>query len=151
MTSSLFYPFFERGLLQLHDEIMQYPSEESIWEVHGKVKNPSGNLCLHLCGNLNHFIGAILSNNGYIRNREAEFTLSGINKAGLLKQIESTQKMISVYFASTDPSIFDKIFPDTTFGQDKTTEWVLIHLLNHFNYHLGQINYKRRLFENPIL
>jgi hypothetical protein len=38
------------------------------------ISNSAGNLCLHLIGNLNHFIGATLGNTGYVRNREQEFS-----------------------------------------------------------------------------
>jgi len=63
----------ERDLNKLEEEINLYSSEETIWKIDREIKNSGGNLCLHLCGNLQHFIGAILGKTGYIRNRDNEF------------------------------------------------------------------------------
>ena len=69
---------FDRDLSKLEEEIKLYPTEESVWGVSGDIKNSGGNLCLHLCGNLQHFIGAVLGKTEYHRNRDLEFSASGI-------------------------------------------------------------------------
>ena len=69
---------FQRDLEKLKTEISSYKDEKKIWVISGEVKNSAGNLCLHLCGNLQHFIGAVLGNSGYVRNRDAEFTRKNV-------------------------------------------------------------------------
>ncbi len=69
---------FLRDLEKLKTEISSFKDEKKIWEISGEIKNSAGNLCLHLCGNLQHFIGAVLGNSGYIRNRDAEFSRKNV-------------------------------------------------------------------------
>ena len=70
---------FQRDLEKLKTEITSYNDKNKMWEVKGKISNSAGNLCLHVCGNLQHFIGAVLGNSGYGRNREAEFNKKNVN------------------------------------------------------------------------
>ena len=69
---------FLRDLDKLKTEITSFKDEKKIWEISGDIKNSAGNLCLHLCGNLQHFIGAVLGNSGYVRNRDAEFSRKNV-------------------------------------------------------------------------
>ncbi|MEQ8424809.1 MAG: DinB family protein [Cyclobacteriaceae bacterium] len=134
-----------RDLDLLAAEISAYPSESSLWIIKGDIKNSGGNLCLHLVGNLQHFIGAVLGNTGYKRNREAEFSDKDIPKEDLLSQIEETKKAIIATFAQLDSSKLGEEYPIQVFGEPMTVEYFLIHLATHLTYHRGQINYHRRL------
>ena len=78
---------FERDLKKLISELEAYKDEENIWKVSGNISNSTGTLALHLVGNLKHFIGAVMGNTGYIRNREAEFSLRNIPRAQLIMQV----------------------------------------------------------------
>ncbi len=134
-----------RDLDQLEKEISLYPTLSSLWEIRGDIKNSGGNLCLHLCGNLQHFIGAILGSSGYIRNREKEFNLSGISAKDLVREVITTKEAIKQALAKMDPSYLEKNYPIPVFEEPMTTMYFLIHLTAHLEYHLGQINYHRRL------
>ena len=70
--------FYNRELKKLREEIAAYPSEESLWLIAGQIKNPSGNLCMHLVGNLNTYIGARLGGTDYVRDRPLEFAGRGM-------------------------------------------------------------------------
>jgi hypothetical protein len=135
----------ERDLNKLVEEINLYTSEELVWNIKGDIKNSGGNLCLHLCGNLQHFIGATLGNSGYIRNRDNEFTAKGVSRDKLIIEIQSTKKSIQTTLSNLDKSILEKEYPIEVFGYPMTTMFFLIHLTSHLEYHLGQINYHRRL------
>ena len=137
-----------RDLSKLKVEIQSYSAEKEIWELRGEIKNSAGTLCLHLCGNLQHYIGAVLGNSGYIRNREAEFSKRNISKVELLKDVNETIRLVSLVLNKLDESITGKIYPEEVFGNPMTTGYFLIHLAGHLNYHLGQINYHRRLNQN---
>jgi len=144
-----------RDLEKLKTEISSYKDETKIWKISGdtrldggQVKNSAGNLCLHLCGNLQHFIGAILGNSGYVRNRDAEFSKKNVPLTELVKEIDETIKVIKLTLESLTDAELNKIYPSNIFGEGTTTFTFLIHLATHLNYHLGQINYHRRLLDS---
>jgi uncharacterized damage-inducible protein DinB len=135
----------ERDLHKLEEEINLYPTEESIWSIAGEIKNSGGNLCLHLCGNLQHFIGAILGQTGYIRNREQEFSAKGIPKSELVAEIKRTKEAVKSSLQNLDTSLLLNEYPIPVFKYTMNTMHFLIHLTAHLEYHLGQLNYHRRL------
>jgi len=85
---------FLRDLEKLKTEISSFKDEKNLWKISGEIKNSAGNLCLHLCGNLQHFIGSVLGNSGYIRNRDAEFSRKDIPLKELVDEIELTMKVV---------------------------------------------------------
>jgi hypothetical protein len=134
-----------RDLQKLKEEINLYPTDDLLWKVEGEIKNSAGNLCLHLCGNLQHFIGAVLGNSGYVRNRDNEFAAKGLSKQELLAEIENTIHAVNPVLKTINPAILIKTYPIQVFEYPITTTLFLIHLTAHLGYHLGQINYHRRL------
>ena len=136
---------FSRDLGLLADEINAYPTEESLWAIDGQIKNTGGNLCLHLCGNLQHFVGAVLGKSGYVRDREAEFSDKGIHKATLLGQVRATREIVNTTLGQLTGAQLAEEYPIQVFGEPMGTGYFLIHLLAHLTYHRGQINYHRRL------
>lgn len=139
---------FTRDLNKLKTEIESYQNEDVIWKIEKNISNSAGNLCLHLVGNLSHFIGAILGNSGYIRNRDLEFSLKDIPRPELVQQIEKTIEVINSSLENLSAEDMAKEYPLEPFGYKMTTEYFLIHLIAHLDYHLGQINYHRRLLDN---
>ncbi|MGE5107961.1 MAG: DinB family protein [Sphingobacteriales bacterium] len=135
---------FTRDLIRLKEEINLYTEEEKIWEVKEGISNSGGNLCLHLCGNLQYFIGAILGDSGYIRNREAEFKLKNITRTKLVDEIEATITVVTDTLEQVTKKDLEKDYSLQVFGEPMTTEYFILHLAGHLNYHLGQINYHRR-------
>ncbi len=144
MTESV-KSLFTRDLNQLKKEIESYQNEEAIWKIDKDILNSAGNLSLHLVGNINHFIGSILGNSGYLRNRELEFSLKNIPKTELILQIEKTIEVVHSSLDQLSEEDLKKEYPIQALGYPMTTEYFLIHLFGHLNYHLGQINYHRRL------
>lgn len=140
--------FFERELLKVKEEIGLYPNERDIWEIPPGIANSGGTLCLHLIGNLNHFIGATLGNSGYVRNRELEFSARNVPRAELIEQLDATVEVVGKTLQAFPESDFDKNFPLDKHGKEVTNAYMILHLLTHLNYHLGQINYHRRLITN---
>ena len=136
---------FERDLKKLEAEISQYGSENKLWKIAGAITNSAGNLCLHLCGNLQHYIGTQLGNSGYVRNRPLEFSAKGLSKENLLNEIRTTKAIVLETLKNLSDSDLEKIYPEEVLGYPMTTGFFLTHLFGHFGYHLGQINYHRRL------
>ena len=136
---------FQRELQKLEDEIKSFPDETLLWKVSGDVKNSAGNLCLHLCGNLQHFIGASLGKTGYIRNRDAEFSTKNSSKEKLIDEIKNSKRAVKTALDAISSNDLQKIYPQNFLGKEVSAEYFLIHLISHFDYHLGQINYLRRI------
>jgi uncharacterized damage-inducible protein DinB len=138
---------FERDLNKLKEEINLYKDENRIWAVKGDIKNSAGNLTLHLLGNLNHFIGAILGNSGYVRNRDEEFSDNHVPRTEIIGNIDKTIGIIKSTLLKVSDQQLKKDYPIKVLKNKETmrTEFFLIHLLGHLNYHLGQVNYHRRL------
>ena len=139
--------FFERDLNKLKLEIESYQNEDNLWIIEGTILNSSGNLCLHLIGNLNAFIGSELGNTGYIRNREFEFSGKQIPKQDLIQNIDQTLSMINNTLDSLTEEELKQEYPKIVFKEKMSTEYFLIHISTHLSYHLGQINYHRRLLD----
>lgn len=138
---------FNRDLNKLKIEVASYKNEENLWLLDKEISNSAGNLSLHLVGNLNHFIGAILGDTDYIRQRELEFSLKNIKKEKLLNQIEDTILVVENTLNKLSDDDLQKQYPIIVFKESMTTEYFLVHLSTHLAYHLGQINYHRRLLD----
>ncbi|MGB5849943.1 MAG: DinB family protein [Ignavibacteriaceae bacterium] len=145
---------FHRDLEKLKTEITSYKDENKMWEVTGdtcpsgrRVKNSAGNLCLHICGNLQHFIDSVLGNSGYVRNRDAEFSRINVPVDEMQTEIDEIMVIIKKTLSELDEKRLKEIYPINVFGKEMTTGFFLAHLTTHLNYHLGQINYHRRLLD----
>ena len=139
---------FNRDLKRLLNEIELYKNEADIWKVKAQISNSAGNLCLHLVGNLNKYIGKELGGTEYIRNRDLEFSLKDMPRLELMLKVENTIEMINQIFDQLDDSLLQMEYPIFVFDEKTSTEFLLVHLTTHLTYHLGQINYHRRLIEN---
>jgi uncharacterized damage-inducible protein DinB len=138
---------FNRDLKRLRNELELYNNEADIWKIKGQINNSAGNLCLHLIGNLNTYIGKELGKTGYVRNRELEFSLKDVHRQELIKKVDDTIEMINLTLDSFDENLLENEYPVLVFDHKTSTAYLLIHLTTHLNYHLGQINYHRRLIE----
>lgn len=141
---------FNRDLNQLKTEIELYQNENDIWIIQKDIANSAGNLCLHLVGNLNTYIGAEFGKTDYVRNRPLEFSLKNIPRAELLSRIEETIIIIDNALDNISDEELKKEYPLLVFENKTSTEFMLIHLTTHLAYHLGQINYHRRLLDTKI-
>lgn len=139
-----------RELRALDREIAAYPDDESLWQTPAGISNSAGTLVLHLAGNLRHFIGATLGESGYVRNREAEFSTKGLSREELRAQVKTTITDLELALDRITAVQLEAPYP--LLIQDRrvrTADW-LVHLSVHLGYHLGQIDYHRRLLtHNP--
>lgn len=138
---------FRRDLEKLRAEIEAYQDESKLWHVEKDIPNSAGNLCLHLVGNLNAFIGAEIGKSGYVRQRELEFSSKDISKDELLKKIDDTIAVVDAALDTLTDEKLNEEYPIIVFKEKMLTGTFLIHLTTHLTYHLGQINYHRRLLD----
>ena len=141
---------FERDLNRVINELNQYQTELDIWKIENNISNSAGNLALHLIGNLNSYTGKEIGKTEYIRNRELEFSLKNIPREELIHKIEKTILVVKTSQEMIKEEELKNEYPILVFSKKTTTEYFLVHLTTHLAYHLGQINYHRRLIENKI-
>lgn len=145
MLKETLIELFDRDLQKLKIEITLYQDEYDVWVTKGDITNSGGNLCLHLIGNLNHFIGATLGNTGYVRHREDEFSLKNVLRQDLITNIDNCILIVKETLTKLTEDDLKKDFPLEKHGTIVSTTHMLLHLYGHLTYHLGQINYHRRL------
>ena len=138
---------YRRDLDRLKSEIESYQSDVVLWQIDKSIANSGGNLCLHLVGNLNAFIGAQLGHTGYVRDRPFEFAGKDVPRKKLVSDIVEVTKIVDQVLGATTAAQLDQVYPFDGFGKGASIEYVLLSLLAHLNYHLGQINYHRRLLD----
>lgn len=136
---------YNRHMQMTITDISAFSNEDDIWKTAEGINNSAGNLALHIVGNLNYFIGNILGNTGYVRDRDAEFSAKGIPQKELVNLLQATNTMLSTTLSGLQDNDLNKIYPIDKFGEGKTIGYVFVYLLAHLDYHLGQINYHRRL------
>jgi len=144
MLNRVLANFYERDIRKLIEELNSFRNEENLWRTQGSVKNSSGNLALHVIGGTNYLIGATLAQTGYVRNRDLEFIRKDVERRELVAQLEQLIPMINktlntINMEAEYPLIFD--------NEKRSNGYVLMQLSLHLNYHLGQVNYLRRLLE----
>lgn len=147
MVAECLNKIIQRDLLKLKSEIESYSTESNLWKTEKDIANSAGNLCLHLVGNLKTYIGATLGQTGYIRDRNAEFALKDLSKNELIKQIEETIEIVNQVLPTLSDEILQQEYPLIVLKEKTSTEYFLIHLATHLGYHLGQVNYHRRLID----
>lgn len=135
---------YQRAIDTLIKEVEAYKTDASLWEIKDGVTNSGGNLTLHLIGNVNHFIGATLGGTSYKRDRDAEFGSKDLSRHELVKQLNEAKTMLDKVMPGLSDADLMKTYPFDFAGKE-TAEYYLQFFLGHFQYHLGQINYLRRI------
>jgi len=134
-----------KDVASLRREVEQYPDDASLWRPLPGIANPGGNLALHLAGNLQALIGAQLGHTGYVRDRAGEFAARGLPRARVLQEIDAAAKAVETGLSALDPATLDHEFPLPMGGKRMSTGLFLLNLCSHLAYHLGQVDYHRRM------
>lgn len=134
-----------RELKALRREIESYPNEAALWEIPPGIANPGGNLALHLAGNLQYFLGNVLGKTGYVRNRDAEFADRDVPRADLLREIDNAIAAVELGMSKISEADLSKPYPEKVGGVSSSTGAFLAHFATHLAYHLGQVDYHRRI------
>jgi len=134
---------FIRDLEQMVKNLEEI-DENHLWEAPDGVTNSCGVLAQHVVGNLNHFVGASLGETGYVRDRELEFTDTGRLKSELIEDAKQLTENLSKIIRSLDEEELNKPYPGKI-PYEGSTRKILLHLYGHLSYHMGQLNYLRRM------
>ena len=134
-----------RDIDTLRREIELYPDDESVWREVPGLPNAGGTLVLHLTGNLRHYFGAVLGQSGYVRDRPVEFSTRGVSRAELVGIIAAAHAEVGKALDHMDPAVLEETYPEPLRGQSFPTGIFFLHLTVHLTYHLGQLDYHRRV------
>ena len=135
----------ERDLEGLAREIEMFPDDESLWRVAPGITNSAGSLARHTCGNLKHFVGAVLGDTGYVRERDAEFGLRSGTRAEVAGELRETKAIVSQVLPTLSEQVLTAEFPGSPGGVLVSGQRFLLHLCTHLAFHLGQAGYLRRV------
>lgn len=151
-SGAAFARVVRRELERLAEEVRTYPDEESLWQVAGDTKNAGGTLALHLVGNLQHYVGAVLGHTGYVRDREAEFGDRAVPREQILARVEACLRSVPPVLDELPADALAEPYPGELPGHmgEATTGEFLVHLLWHLGWHLGQLDYHRRIVSGGV-
>ena len=136
---------YRRDLTRLAQELAAFPSQETLWATREGVTNSAGHLALHLEGNLREYIGRLLGKIPYQRDRHLEFTSPELQVEEVLARVQALPELIAGVIESLSEETLDAVYPEVVLGTSIVARQFLLHLLGHLNYHLGQIDYLRRI------
>ena len=134
-----------RELRAVAKEVAAYPTDEALWRTVPGITNPGGTLALHLAGNLQHFIGKVLGGSAYVRDRDAEFGRRGEPRAAVVAEVERTIPAVVEGLKRVTAAQWEAEYPQEVGGKRLATRRFALHLCSHLAYHLGQLDYHRRM------
>jgi len=140
---------FHRDLSRLMQQIDAFPEDDLLWRKLPGVSNPAGNLVLHLEGNLREYVGRQLGKIPYSRQRALEFSSSGSSNGmgveELSGRVSELRRIVPPTILALSQEELEVEFPEIVLDRPTSTGEFLIHLHGHLNWHLGQIDYLRRV------
>jgi hypothetical protein len=143
-VASIVHDLLLRDLRALKREIDAFPDDAGPWRAHPGITNTSGTLALHCAGNIQHFIGARLAGSGYVRQRDLEFSGRYAPREQIIRELDHAIAAVERLDDQTASSL-PTVFPDVFGGKQVNTDAMLVHLAVHLAYHLGQVDYHRRM------
>ena len=133
-----------RDLRAVKREIEAYPDDASVWRPVAGLPNSGGTLALHIAGNIQHFLGAVLAGDGYVRDRDAEFARRDVPRPELLDGVDAAMRSVERALGSLPDAAPGSAYPLPIAERTVSTDVFLVHLAGHLAYHLGQLDYHRR-------
>lgn len=122
-------------------------SVEEIWHKQNENTNSVGNLVLHLCGNVRQYILSGIDGQADVRERDAEFSEKGPIDKEILKS-KVTLLMQEVNTALDRIKADDMVREVGVQGFKENVTSILIHVTEHFSYHVGQITFYTKFIKD---
>ena len=125
-------------------------TERELWQKPNESLNSIGNLILHLCGNMTQYVISSLGNEPDTRNREEEFTaVGGYSKNELFQKLTATVHKVKNTIAAASMEELQK--NRQVQGFTLSGVGIIIHVVEHYSYHTGQIAFWVKLMRNESL
>ena len=145
MTGHYIATILLRELRAIERELNAYANEEQVWALPPGLPNSGGTLALHAAANLQHFIGTVLAGTSHVRDRDAEFNRRNVPRTELIEELRRAEDTIRATLPRTDQSTLDSVYPLPVANRRVTTSDFLLHLVAHLAYHVGQLDFHRRI------
>ena len=125
-------------------------SEAEVWERPNPSSNSIGNLILHLCGNIRQYIISGLGRQPDTRERDEEFSATeGFTKKEILQKLTATvAEAARVIEAANEESLLGE---QKVQGFTLTGIGIIVHVVEHYSYHTGQIAFWTKLLRDKDL
>jgi Protein of unknown function (DUF664) len=134
-----------RDLRALAREIAAYPDDAAVWREVPGLPNAAGVLARHLAGNIRHYVGTALGGGSFVRDRADEFAGRGATRAHIIAEVEAARADVERVLPALTDAVLDADLPVPVGGHAVGARRFLLHLGAHLAYHLGQIDYHRRV------
>lgn len=122
-------------------------SDEELWQKPSNSLNSIANLMLHLCGNITQYVISSLGEVEDQRKRDLEFSVTGgLDKYQVFKKLEDTvddAKRV-ILEASLEQLLEKRQVQGFTFSG----VGVILHAVEHYSYHTGQIAFWVKQLKN---
>ena len=145
MTGKTLAAILVRELKAIERELNAYPTEEQIWQLPAGLPNSGGTLALHAAGNLQHFLGTVLGGTSYVRDRDAEFQRRNVPRSELIEELRRAESVVRDTLQRIDAASLETTYPLPVANRRLTTSDFLTHLATHLAYHVGQLDFHRRI------
>lgn len=131
-------------------EVALFPSDALLWQVVPGVLNPAGTLALHVAGNLQHFVGAVLGGSGYVRDRNAEFAVRNWTRDRVAFELRAARDAVETTLPRVEADTLTELYAAAPNNLAIRTDMFLMHLVAHTAMHLGQAGYIRRVVTGDV-
>lgn len=145
--------FIEQSLIRLNEntvriqKCLNYISDKEIWQRPNANSNAIGNLIIHLCGNITQYIISSLGKKEDLRNRDFEFEVQGgFSKSELLQKLNEVVDKATRVISNLDQEKLLNVH--SVQGYDLTGIGIIIHVVEHYSYHAGQISFYTKLLKD---
>ena len=126
-------------------EMYLFPYDETLWRTLPGVPNSAGNLALHVAGNLQQFVGAVLGGSAVVRNRDGECSRRAGARGELFEELQKAAVAVRTVVPNLTDAVLEHDFPEPVIPTRRIqTLRFLLHLCAHASFHLGQAGYLRR-------
>lgn len=113
-------------------------NDTHLWYRHNENVNSIGNLILHLEGNARQWIISGLGQKPDFRNRSSEFELQkNLSKNQLIMLLDTLEKDMEPVIQNLNEQTLTEVKKVQVF--EETGLSIVIHVIEHFSYHTGQI------------
>ena len=144
-TESVAAHFVEEARAFLRDEYLpkierclDVLDEGDVWWRADATSNSVGNLLLHLDGSTRTWVLGVAGGRPVTRDREGEFAERGpVPKAVLLDRLQATLAEVDAVLAGLD--VAELLERRHSPWEDVTVLWAVLHAVEHFAMHTGQI------------
>lgn len=125
-------------------------NEKDIWKKPNASSNSIGNLILHLCGNMHQYIIAALGDAPDIRERDSEFSADpGFTARELITMLKKKVELVKETIAPC--TIENMLKTREVQGFNLSGIGIILHVVEHYSYHTGQIAYWTKILKDQDL